>query len=93
MNRQDLDELMDALAVVTLKDVVGWTISKYEEFLANPNDSLKSLSQFCGLMATDEAIRQIVKATDASRAYAFRRDPELCVFAGSKVKELQEYGY
>ena len=34
MNRQDLDELMDALVVVTLKDVVGWTISKYEEFLA-----------------------------------------------------------
>lgn len=68
-------------------------VVKYEDFLANPYESLKSLLEFCGLKVSDEAISGVTKIVNISRAYAFQRDPELHAFANSKAKQLEIYGY
>ena len=66
---------------------------KYEEFLANPYDSLKQLSDFCGLKVSSNRITDVAETVNSSRAYAFRHDTELSSFAASKANQLGIYGY
>ena len=53
---------------------------RYEDFLDNPFEQTKKLARFCGLEATDAAIKQVVKEVDTSRKYAFTKDENSIAF-------------
>jgi hypothetical protein len=66
---------------------------KYEDFLAEPRQGLTSLAHFCGLSATDTAIASVAKTVKKDRAYAYRGDPALQVFAEKVSTQLARRGY
>ena len=66
---------------------------RYEDLLAEPVDHLRRIVAFCG-MAVDEAqIEEQGRRLDASRAFAYRNDPELTAFAEAHAEPLRALGY
>ena len=66
---------------------------KYEDFLERPGEILKSLSEFCGLKASDDEIGKIAGQANKSRAYAYLKDSELKTFSLQIADRLDTYGY
>lgn len=66
---------------------------KYEDFLEDPGETLKTLSSFCGLSASEGEIQRIASQANKSRAYAYRNNPELITFAEQMKDKLKTYGY
>jgi len=66
---------------------------KYETFLAEPNQILNELSRFCGLQASEIAIRNAVATVQKERAYAYQESPDLRAFAERVPDRLHAYGY
>jgi hypothetical protein len=64
---------------------------RYEDLLTEPERVIASLAAFCGVPA--QARDGGLVALEPSRAFAFRRDPELVAFAGSQHEALARYGY
>lgn len=65
---------------------------RFEDLLQRPQDLIPSIAQFCGVSVPEDyetAIEQI----DTSRAFAYRRDPELAAVAGSVREVLGRHGY
>lgn len=66
---------------------------KYENILSDPLTYLKNAADFCGLTITDGAMKQSVQKVDASRAFAYRRDPQLVKYAKAIAPRLAAHGY
>ena len=66
---------------------------KYEDFLEHPARVLGQLSEFTGLEASQGRIEELTKDINKSRAYAFRKEPELLSFSNEKSEILKTYGY
>jgi hypothetical protein len=66
---------------------------KYEYFLDNPSDVLKSLVEFCGLGAGIGDIEKAAAEVNKSRGYAFLNDPELKSYSLDIAARLEGYGY
>lgn len=66
---------------------------RYEDFLENPNDVLKTLYDFCGLVAHKGEIEKSASQVNKSRGYAFLKDPELKAYSAVIADRLKSYGY
>ena len=66
---------------------------KYEDFLSNPSETLKTLSAFCGLEAAQSEIEKSAGGVNKSRGYAFLKDPELKEYSFEIAGRLGDYGY
>ncbi len=66
---------------------------KYEDFLEHPAEVLSTLSEFCGLGATETKIEEVASTVNKSRAYAYLNDPELKDFSDKIADQLRDYGY
>lgn len=66
---------------------------KYEDFLENPSEILKSLSEFCELDASDSKIAEVGSIVNKSRAYAYRNNPRAKAFSEQISDKLKNYGY
>jgi hypothetical protein len=65
---------------------------RYEDLLMQPERVIPVVAEFCRVPAP--ARRAALSAgLEPSRAFAFRRDPELAAFAGSAREVLARYGY
>ena len=64
---------------------------RYEDLLVQPAPILEKLARFCGVAAP--ALGASVSGLEPSRAFAFRRSPQLVQFAGSARDALARYGY
>lgn len=69
------------------------TTLKYEDFLAEPQETLTSLLRFCGLSATEGDIEKVSKKVNRGRAYAYRNDPELSTIVERVARRLGRRGY
>ncbi len=66
---------------------------KYEDFLEQPVNILKSVSEFCGLGATQDKIEEVASSANKSRAFAYLNEPELKAFSEKMADKLKTYGY
>ena len=64
---------------------------RYEDLLTQPAQISAKLARFCGIAAPPEGAS--VSGLEPSRAFAFRRSPQLVAFAGSARDALARYGY
>jgi hypothetical protein len=65
---------------------------RFEDLLAQPGEVIPAVAKFCRVPAPSEH-GVLLAGLEASRAFAFRRDPELVAFAGSVREALAHYGY
>ena len=70
----------------------------YEKFLADPLDpssGLAALARFCGVNASDTAVKKAVGSINAGRAAAFLKQPELLAFYREirSSRWMARYGY
>jgi hypothetical protein len=66
---------------------------KYEDFLANPFEHLRTLANFAELNADESRLREITSQVKDSRAQAYKKNPELLAFSRSVNERLERYGY
>jgi hypothetical protein len=64
---------------------------RYEDLLSEPERIIPIVANFCGVAAPAKAAS--VTSLERSRAFAFRRDPDLVDFARSARDALARYGY
>lgn len=65
---------------------------RFEDLVAEPDRVVPAIARFCGV--GDVAARRAIDVRPtASRAFAFRRDPELAAFAETRSSILQRLGY
>jgi len=77
-----------------LENIQGRAIEiKYEDLLERPDDSLRSLSDFCELRYCSDVIKKITETLRPDRAYAYRHDAELLALEAKVRNRLQAYGY
>ncbi len=67
--------------------------TQYEDVLERPAEQLRRLAEFSGLEASDEEIERVAATVRASRALAYRADPELRAFAERVAEPLARAGY
>jgi hypothetical protein len=66
---------------------------KYEDFLAEPVETLKSLSFFCGLPIQEPSIHNIAGRVRKKRAYAYMSNQDLRQFTLGITDRLRTFGY
>ena len=66
---------------------------KYEDFLAEPVEILKSLSRFCELPVTESFIKEVAGRVKKRRAYAYMSNPTLQQFAEQISDRLRLFDY
>jgi len=66
---------------------------KYEDFLAEPTQTLMQLAAFCGVTSDKAAVELAAGRVKIERAYAYRRDPELQAFADQVAQRLVTNSY
>ena len=66
---------------------------KYEGFLSEPYGGLKHLAHFCGLQVSDKAVKRAAGQVKQERAYAYRGNPELRLFADRVAERLAAQNY
>lgn len=65
---------------------------RYEDLLTQPERVIPAVARFCGV-PVPARYEALVERLDASRAFAFRRDPKLAEFAGAVKEILAHQGY
>ncbi len=65
---------------------------RFEDLLAEPEKVVANIAEFCGLPVPDQH-EQWFERIRSSRAFAFRRDPDLARFAAGVREILERYGY
>jgi hypothetical protein len=65
---------------------------RYEDLLMDPERVITTIAKFCGVPAT-ERDETLAEGLERTRAFAFRREPELMAFAGYVRDVLGRYGY
>lgn len=66
---------------------------KFEDLLREPYRILQSLTEFCELKPSEEALAKAAKQVRPDRAYAYRNDRRLQAFAQDMDDRLRIYGY
>lgn len=66
---------------------------RFEDTLREPRAELERLVSFCGLDADGDALERAAALADASRAFPYRKDPELQAFAADRAAALARRGY
>jgi len=66
---------------------------RYEDFLAKPQECLKSLCRFCNLPVKETAVEEVAKKVRRGRAYAYLGNPDLKHFADQVADRLRPIGY
>jgi hypothetical protein len=66
---------------------------QYEDLLSNSKNIIHQAADFCNLSVSEQKVREITNAIDPSRAFPFRKNTHLQVFAEKYVDELAEWGY
>jgi len=64
---------------------------RYEDLLTRPAHVIPTIASFCGVEAPPQGAP--IGGLEPSRAFAFRRNPQLVAFAGSAREALARYGY
>jgi hypothetical protein len=64
---------------------------RYEDLLTQPAQVIAKVARFCGVAAPADSAS--VGGLEPSRAFAFRRSPQLVAFAGAARDALARYGY
>lgn len=65
----------------------------YEDFLANTEEHLQRLAEFCGLPCDARRIAEVAGSGQRDRAFAYRGKPELSAFAAGVADRLARFGY
>src|SRR5690606_4525716 len=65
---------------------------RYEDLLMQPEPVIAAIAAFCRVPAPGGPRAQL-DGLERSRAFAYRRDPELAAFAGSMREALARQGY
>ena len=65
---------------------------RFEDLLLQPAPAIATIAEFCGVPVPAQS-ETMLEGLEASRAFAFRRDPELVAFAESVRPILERYGY
>jgi hypothetical protein len=65
---------------------------RFEKLLMQPERIIPAIATFCRVPVPPEHAA-LLDGLEPSRAFAFRRDPELAAFAGSVRDVLARYGY
>ena len=87
------EEYMDE-AIINCEKLGDQCISiKYEDFLAEPIQNLKKITEHCNLNVTDRQLISCSESIDKSRANAFKNDDALNAFSSSMSERLEKYGY
>lgn len=66
---------------------------RYEDLLAEPEESLAHVGGFCGLAFTRERVAALVRDVRSDRAFSYRASPERIAFAESVKDRLAAFGY
>jgi hypothetical protein len=66
---------------------------RYEELLAEPQKNLTLAAAFCGLKTTGEKVDKVTGSVNSSRAYSYKKAPELKHFAEERGDRLKFWGY
>lgn len=64
---------------------------RYEDLLTRPAEIVPTIAKFCGVAAPAQGAS--IGGLEPSRAFAFRRNPQLVALAGSAREALARYGY
>lgn len=64
---------------------------RYEDLLTQPAEIIAKIAGFCGVAPPAQGAE--VSGLERTRAFAFRRSPQLTAFAGSARDTLARYGY
>jgi hypothetical protein len=65
---------------------------RFEELLTQPGPVMAEIAEFCGV-PVPQPLEEPLRDLNASRAFAFRHDPELAAFAESVRDVLANHGY
>ena len=65
---------------------------RFEDLLQRPDELIATLARFCGVPVPEKP-GVVLERIDASRAFAYRRDPELVELAESAREVLGRHGY
>ncbi|HEX5418981.1 MAG TPA: sulfotransferase [Gammaproteobacteria bacterium] len=67
---------------------------RFEELLAEPHHVVAAITAFCGIEPSESGLdERLLGRINSSRAFAFRRTPELAAFAEAVPEILARYGY
>ncbi len=66
---------------------------RYEDFLAEPEKGMRTLTEFAGESVSDERVKSLISPLNPSRAYAYAKNEGLAEFAGKHAEELHRFGY
>lgn len=68
-------------------------VVRYEELLSSPRESITKILEYVSLQVTEEQLLTIEETINPSRAFAFRKDPQLSEFAENNSETLEKHGY
>ena len=66
---------------------------RYEDLLSDPKATLSKLYEYLSIEADPLTISSIEGMIDPTRAFAYRKDPELTEFSSSNSDVLARHGY
>jgi len=66
---------------------------RYEDLLTSPAVVLKDIWNYIGKETDEELLREIETMVDYSRAFAYKQNEELSVFAQENKSILEKFGY
>ena len=66
---------------------------RYEDLLERPLEGARAIAKFAGIDAPAGALEEVCAGVDASRAYAYRKSPELQELAERRSADLGSFGY
>ena len=76
-----------------LSDIEDKHSIRYEDLLSDPKESLSKLYEYLSIEAEPQTISSIEGMIDPTRAFAYRKDPELAEFSSSNSDILARHGY
>ena len=66
---------------------------RYEDLLSDPEKAISELYGYLSIEANPQILSSIEEKIDPSRAFAYRKDPELAQFSSSNSDILAKHGY
>ena len=66
---------------------------RYEDLLTKPKSAIKQIWDFIDIERDDSLLEDISRSIDGSRAYAYKKDEEMKVFALENRETLEIFGY
>ena len=66
---------------------------RYEDLLTKPKSAIKKIWKFIDIERDDTLLEEISQSIDGSRAYAYKKDEGMKVFALENSEILEFFGY